>query len=133
MGTHSQLIVAARQAHGGSPNDTRFLNPLRRAATKYATPDWMFLADCGFDGRTVTARDIIPPQRKHGKLLAPERRARAELVAQARLEGLDGQRWKCETVHSVIKRKFGDTVRSRTLARQRREPILKAVIYNLHR
>ena len=102
-------------------------------AARFASASWMFLADAGFDGRTVTTRDIIPPQRKHGKLLAPERRARAELVAQARLDGLYGQRWKCETVHSVIKRKFGDTVRSRSLARQRREPILKAVIYNLHR
>lgn len=133
VGTQSQLIVAARQGHGGSLNDTRFLKPLRKEAAHYAIEPWVLLADCGFDGRTVTARDIIPPQRKHNQLLAPERRARAELVAQARLDGLYGQRWKCETVHSVIKRKFGDTVRSRSTARQSREPILKAVIYNLHR
>ncbi len=133
VGCASQLIVAARDGHGGSLNDTRFLNPLRREAAHYGAPDWVFLADCGFDGRSVTGRDIIPPQRKHGKLLTAERRARAELVAQARLDGLYGQRWKCETVHSVIKRKFGDTVRSRTLARQRREPLMKALIYNLHR
>ncbi len=34
-------------------------------------------------------------------------KATAELVIQARLDGLYGQRWKCETMHSVIKRKFG--------------------------
>ncbi|MBI3740551.1 MAG: transposase, partial [Chloroflexi bacterium] len=49
------------------------------------------------------------------------------------LDGVYGQRWKVETVHSVIKRKFGDTIRSRTLARQRCEPIFNAVLYNLHR
>jgi len=58
---------------------------------------------------------------------------RAELVLQARLDGLDGQGWKCETVHSVIKGKFGDTLRSRKRSRQRREPIIKVLVYNIHR
>lgn len=30
VGTQSQLIVASRQDRGGSPNDTRFLKPLRQ-------------------------------------------------------------------------------------------------------
>ena len=133
VGCNSQLILAVRDGHGGSLNDTRYLKPLRREAAHYAVGDWVLLADCGFDGRTVSSHDIIPPQRKHNKLLTAARQARADLVAQARLDGLYGQRWKCETIHSVIKRKFGDTVRSRTLARQRREPLMKALIYNLHR
>lgn len=133
VGCRSQLILAVRDGHGGSMNDTRYLKPLRQAARRYAVGNWVLLADCGFDGRTVGSHDIIPPQRKYGKIVAPERRARADLVAQARLDGLYGQRWKCETVHSVMKRKFGDSVRSRTLARQRREPLMKALIYNLHR
>jgi len=133
VGTGSQLILVARQAHGGSPSDKRFLQPLRRGAARYATPDWLFLADRGFDNLRVTDRDLIPPQRRGGPLRAPARRARAELVDQARLDGVFGQRWKCETVHSVIKRKFGDTIRSRKPCLQAREPILKAVVYNLHR
>lgn len=133
VGTTSQLILAACQAHGGSPSDKRFLGPLRRGAARYATAEWMFLADRGFDCTAVTSRDLIPPQRRFGHLKAPARRARADLVSQARLDGLYGQRWKCETVHSVIKRKFGDTIRSRLPRLQAREPILKAVIYNLHR
>jgi hypothetical protein len=43
------------------------------------------------------------------------------------------QRWKTETVNSVIKRKFGDTIRSRKRSLQRREPIIKGLVYNLHR
>ena len=33
---------------------------------------------------------------------------------------------------SVIKRKFGDTIRSRKANLQNREPIIKEVVYNLH-
>ena len=76
--------------------------------------------------------DLIPPIRRRGKLLAPERIAQAELVAAARLDGIYGQRWKSETAHSVIKRKMGDTIRSRSLRMQRREPIVKGLVYNLH-
>ena len=45
---------------------------------------------------------------------------------------LFGQRWKTETVHSVIKRKFGGDIRSRLKHRQNREPLIKGVVYNLH-
>jgi hypothetical protein len=133
VGTQSQLILAALEAHGGSPNDARFLKPLKRGARPYLRRQWLSLADAGFDCKAVTPRDLIPPIRRHGRLVAPERKARADLVSQARLDGLYGQRWKCETVHSVIKRKFTDSVRSRSRTLQRREPILKALIYNIHR
>jgi hypothetical protein len=49
------------------------------------------------------------------------------------LDGLFGQRWQSETVHAVIKRLFGDVIRSRSWQLQRREPMLKALVYNLHR
>jgi hypothetical protein len=32
----------------------------------------------------------------------------------------------------MIKRKFGDTIRSRSLRLQRREPLVNAVVYNIH-
>jgi len=54
------------------------------------------------------------------------------LAAQARLDGLLGQRWKWEMVHSAIKRLFGDAIGSRSWRLQRREPMLKALVYNLH-
>ena len=82
-------------------------------------------ADSGFDGAAVEEGDLVPPIRRGGNLLAPKRRARAELVDQARLDGIYGQRWKSETVQSVIKRKFGDTIRSRKRFLQRREAAVK--------
>jgi hypothetical protein len=87
----------------------------------------------GFDAKKLSPLDIIPPVRHHAKLLPTERKARADLVATARLDGLFGPRWKAEKVNSVIKRKFDDTIRSRRLCLQRREPIIKAMVYNIHR
>lgn len=133
VGTRSQFILAWRQGHGPG-NDSVFLNGLRRDVRRYVRKGrWVMLADAGFDGRGVTARDLIPPIRRGGNLVDAERIARAELVAAGRLDGLYGQRWKAETVNSVIKRKFGDAVRSRLAVLQKREPAVKGLVYNLHR
>jgi hypothetical protein len=53
-------------------------------------------------------------------------------VSAARLDGLFGQRWKVETVISVIKRKFGAAIRSRKYSLQRHEPAIKGLVYNIH-
>lgn len=137
VGTDSQLILAQRQGRGPG-SDTGFLPGLRRDARCYGGydgrfRDWTMLADAGFDGRGVEPGDLIPPVRRSGHMADPRRQARAEQVDAARLDGIYGQRWICETVHSVIKRKFGDTVRSRKFRFQQREPAVKGLIYNIHR
>jgi hypothetical protein len=91
------------------------------------------VGDAGFLGEGVEEGDIIPPIRRGGNLVSPERIARQELVAAARLDGIYGQRWKSETVSSVIKRKFGDVIRSRKERRKMREPAIKGLVYNIHR
>lgn len=137
VGTHSQMILAWASAHH-VVHDTRFLAPLKLRIARYGKlrngkRNWLLLADAGFDSSDLSDRDLVPPIRRGGKLVDPNRKARADLVSQARLEGLFGQRWKCETVHSVMKRLFGDVIRSRSWRLQRREPMLKALVYNLHR
>ena len=137
VGTESQMILAWASAHH-VVHDTHFLAPLKLRIARYGRQkngkrDWLLLADAGFDSSTLTDRDLAPPIRRGGNLVDPDRKARADLVSQARLEGLFGQRWKCETVHSVMKRLFGDVIRSRSWRLQRREPMLKALVYNLHR
>jgi IS5 family transposase len=137
VGTRSQLILAWASAHH-VVHDTRFLAPLKARITRYGKQkngkrDWILLADAGFDSPKLTNRDLAPPIRRGGKLVDPKRKARADLVSQARLDGLFGQRWKCETVHAVMKRLSGDVIRSRSWRLQRREPMLKALVYNLHR
>jgi len=137
VGTSSQYILAWQSGFGPS-NDVAHIKPLKRSCARYGTHEnrqrtWMMLADAGFDAQELHPLDIIPPIRRGGRLIDPERKARADLVAAARLDGLYGQRWKTETVNSVIKRKFGDTIRSRSTRLQLREPIIKALVYNIHR
>lgn len=137
VGTQSQFILAVRSGLG-TGNDAPYLAPLRRSARHYGVltaqgkRSQIVLADKGFDGRGVIRSDLVPPIRRGGKLVAPERRAKLDQVSQARLDGLYGQRWKVETVNSVIKRKFGSAVRSRRYQRQLREALVRALVYNLH-
>ena len=136
VGVVSRLVLAWASGAGSQP-DFHFLRPLKRQAAAYGRQrhgrrDWLFLGDAGFDAKGVGALDIVPPIRRYGKQTDPKRKARAELVAAARLDGIYGQRWQVETVNSVVKRKFGDTIRSRSLRLQRREPMIKALVYNIH-
>jgi hypothetical protein len=137
VGAASQLILAWRPGCGPAI-DSPYLNGLRRDVRRYGRSRgrerrWLLVADTGFDGRGVQDGDLTPPVRRHGTLVAPARRARADLVAAARLDGVYGQRWTCATVHSVIKPKTGDTIRSRLPRNQRLEPALKGLVYNLSR
>lgn len=136
VGTQSQLILGWR-AGTLHTHDVTLLPSLREQAAHYGRKEkhrrvWLLLGDRGFDGHTLRPGDLVPPIRHRGKLLDPVRRARADLVSAARLDGVYGQRWKSETAHSVIKRKFGDTIRSRSTRLQQREPLVKGLIYNLH-
>ena len=137
VGVSSQLILGWCSGRGIG-YDQPYLEPLRRQARRYGQrneqgkPVWVLLGDMGFDGKTTGPYDLIPPQRRHHAHMSAKRQARQELVFQARLEGLYGQRWKSETVNSVIKRKFGETICSRSLRLQRREPLVKGLVYNLH-
>lgn len=136
VGIHSKLIVGCASSEGSKP-DFGFLRPLKRQVKRWGKRVgdkrvWLFLGDKGFDARGVHRLDLIPPIRRNGKLVNPKRKARADLVSAARLDGLMGQRWQVEGVNSVIKRKFGDTIRARSLTLQLREPLLKALVYNIH-
>jgi hypothetical protein len=136
VGLKSHLLVGVASGPG-SRTDFGFLRVLKRQAARVgrrcnAQRAWAFLADAGFDAKGVTGYDLIPPIRRNGKLVDPKRKARAELVAAARLDGMYGQRWLIETVNSVIKRLFGDAIRSRSRRLQYREPIIKALVYNIH-
>lgn len=138
VGTASQYILAWHSARGPG-SDAPFLTRLKRGCRRFGkrTPQgrraWLLLADAGFDGTSLSPLDLIPPIRRHGTLAAPQRKARADLVSAARLDGLYGQRWKAETVHSVIKRKFGDRIRSRSVRLQHREVCIKGLVYDIHR
>lgn len=136
VGIRSQYILAWSSGHGPS-SDGLLLAPLRRGAARYGAHvgrkrAWLLLADSGFESPSIQAGDLVPVSWRGGKRPTPQREVRGELVEQSRLDGLFGQRWKVEMVNSVVKRKFGSSIRSRLRRLQNREPIIKALVYNLH-
>jgi len=74
-----------------------YLSGLRRDARRCGhyqgkNKAWVMMADSGFDGQAVREDDLVPPVRRGGSLLHLDRRVRADIVSQARLDGLFGQR-----------------------------------------
>jgi hypothetical protein len=132
--TQTQLILAWTATRAPS-SDMAYLDGLRhktyliKRRLKH-TAAYILLGDRGFDGKDVHPGDLIPPRTP---VIRPDRLLRRELVDSARLDGIWGQRWISETVHSVIKRKSGSTIRSRLYWHQFREPLAKGLVYNLHR
>src|SRR5581483_1525546 len=55
----------------------------------------------------------------------------ADWVSAAPLDGVQGRRWKTETVNSVIKRKAGDDIRSRRRSLQNRQPVVKGLGFDI--
>ena len=138
VGVDSQYIVAWHYARGPNGSEAQYLNRLRRAAHPYATKQagrrqWILLGDKGFDGPQARADDLIAPRQGQHPVVRSDRRCRLDLTGQARLDGFLGQRWKIETVISVMKRKSGDSLRSCSSRLHRHELALKALVYNLHR
>ncbi|MCB8926282.1 MAG: transposase [Ardenticatenaceae bacterium] len=134
VGLNTLFILGRSQSYGPGHDGSK-LETMRRAVRPFMrSGQWVLLADGGFDVKSVRPDDLIPPRRTGPKrsIASPLRKARADLVAAARLDGLFGQRWKVESVISVIKRKFGDAIRARKYYLQRREPAIKMLVYNLH-
>lgn len=134
VGLNTLFILGRSQSYGPGHDGSK-LETMRRAVRPFMrSRRWVLLADGGFDVKSVRPDDLIPPRRtgKKRSIASPLRKVRADLVDAARLDGLFGQRWKVETVISVIKRKFGDAIRARKFYLQRREPAIKMLVYNLH-
>ena len=137
MGFESKLIVGWRVGRGAMGGDQRYLQPLKRQAARYGQRwknyrDWVVMADSGFDAKDAIPDDLIPLN-QHGqkRIVKQHRQLRQDFVDQAKMDGFWGYRWWIETVMSVIKRKFGEGVRSRSIRLQRREAVAKAFLYNL--
>jgi len=107
--TDSQAIISANIEVRPS-NDGVFL---REMFEKVLIPSCqVLLADSGYDCRGN--EEIFRPIRRGGCYKSVERINIFLRWLFYRIIGLYGKRWKVETVFSVIKRRFGDRMKSRS-------------------
>ena len=91
----------------------------------------VLLGDKGYDWSELCdrCRDAgIRPVIEHREFTSPNRAHNARLD-----DDLYAQRAKVETVFSVLKRRFGQTVRARSWFGQFREMLCRCVVYNVDR
>lgn len=146
--TRPQMLLAqlVRPAPAGDFAD---LLPLASAAYG-VLPFRQLVADGGYDSEAnhrycregLQAESLIPAHNRRGtRAKTPYRRKMQRLlgVRGTKLRGTDrarrdyGQRWKAETLMSVIKRKWGECLSARVASMQQLQALLRGVVYNLHR
>jgi thiaminase/transcriptional activator TenA len=92
--------------------------------------------DRGFDGsgniRFGLPIRVIPPIRRGGSIRSLDRILAYMVYMISRWSGIYGKRWLCETMISVIKRKFGDSIRERKWGNKKKIVSLMAIVYNIH-
>jgi hypothetical protein len=146
--TGPQLLLAqlVRPAPAGDFAD---LVPL--AASAYGVcPFKQLVADGGYDSEAnhrfcreqLLVESLIPAHNRRGvraKTIYRRRMQRLLGVPGTERRGTErarrdyGQRWKAETLMSVVKRKWGECLSARDAAMQKLQALLRGVVYNLHR
>lgn len=146
--TRPQMLLAqlVRPAPAGDFAD---LLPLASAAYD-VLPFGQLVADGGYDSEAnhrycregLRAESLIPAHNRRGSgAKTPYRRKMQRLLG---VRGTDRrgteracrdyrQRWKAETLMSVLKRKWGECLSARGVAMQQLQALLRGVVYNLHR
>jgi len=134
------LVLAAR-ASTGAGSDSPDFRPLLYLAWRRANVKDV-VADSGFDGEhnhraarlDMGVRSVIPPNIGRPSTKPPGGRFR-RLMRQRFNRKADrrtyGQRAQSETVNSMIKRNFGDALRSIRPKRREQEMLLRALTHNV--
>ena len=126
----SQMILA-EDVRKGPGNDGVVL---RETFEKGEIPPCdVLLADSGYDCRGNEEIAIFKPIRRGGCYKSEDRINLFLRWLFCRIIGLYGKRWIVETVFSVIKRRFGDRIKSRSLYSKFVETHLIPVAYNIWR
>jgi hypothetical protein len=105
------------------------------------------LADAGYDSEanhrhcreTVGADSLIPARKRRSARVLATTPLRLEMVRRLGEPGVEAdraayrQRWKVETVMSVVKRHCGEALTARLDETQRAQALLRGVAYNVQR
>lgn len=134
------LILAAR-VHTGAGSDMPDFGPLLYRAWKRANVR-VAVADPGYDSENnhrtarldMGVRSIIPPKIGRPSAKPPAgrfRRLMRQRFARKADRGAYGQRAQSETVNSMMKRNFGDALRSVLTKRREKEMLLRTLTHNV--
>lgn len=132
LDTWTQLCVSEVVARGPG-GDARELSKLEDKSPVELLIEVM---DRGFDGagnfRLGIPFRVIPPIRRGGSIKGWKRIVEYVVYLVAKWIGIYGKRWICETMNSVIKRKFGDSIREKKERNKKTTASLMAIVYNIH-
>jgi IS5 family transposase len=130
--THTQLCVSQVITRGPSGG----ARELQRLEDRSALEPMVEVMDRGFDGagnfRFGIPFRVIPPIRRGGSIKGRKRIVEHVLYRVAKWMGIYGKRWICETMNSVVKRKFGDSIREKKERNKKRIVSLMSIVYNIH-
>ena len=143
--TEPQMVMAQRVRRGPC-GDFSDLIPLADSATRLRDFD-VLLADAGYDSeanhrhcREHLRMESLIPAKKRRSISVIAATPYRSLMVQAlgspgdpRKRRLYGQRWKSETLVSVVKRKWGEALSARRETMQRTQALPRGLVYNLYR
>jgi hypothetical protein len=145
MWVEPQLLLAQRVRPGPS-GDFGDLVPLA-AAAHAVLPFERLVADAGYDSEAnhrccredLGVDSLIPAKKRRSAKVVATTPHRQEMVRRLGDPGdpesrrTYRQRWKAETVMSVVKRRWGEALSARLDTTQEAQALLRGVVYNLNR
>jgi hypothetical protein len=145
MWTEPQMLLAQR-VRPGPAGDFGDLVPLA-AAAHAVLPFGRLVADAGYDSEgnhrycreELGVDSLIPAKKRRSVRVVARTPYRQEMVERLGGAGDEAsrrtyrQRWKAETVMSVVKRRWGEALSARLDATQAAQALLRGVVYNLNR
>lgn len=139
-------ILLAQRARPGPCGDFSDLPPLASAAATRMPFDQL-VADAGYDSeanhrhcrRDLGADSLIPAKKRRSVRVVATTPLRREMLLRLGVPGVAPdrvgyrQRWKAETVMSVVKRRCGEALTARLDETQRAQALLRGAAYNVQR
>lgn len=135
----TQLVCAVVIQHHPISHDIMHFPQMLEQMVTVATP-WIFVLDMGYDAEWVHQMirqhqilSMIPVRKRED---CPIYRTRGRYRKQMRRkfdDTLYHQRNKCETIFSVIKRRFGSEIKSYHDTMKEKELLYRVLAYNCHR
>ncbi len=134
----TQLVIAVVIRHNSTGHEIKLFPKIFEEVTTVATP-WIFVLDMGYDAEWVHQMirrhqivSMIPVRKKSDTIGRTKGRYRKQM-RRGFDESLYHQRNKCETIFSVIKRRFGSEIKSYNGIMKERELLYRVLAYNCHR